>query len=73
MNETAILTKAKEMPLSPEDRASWKAEIAEAIDMLNEQERLVVALHCHEELTSAEISQVLDISKSKVKKFAIKP
>jgi len=72
MNETAILTKAKEMPLSPEDRESWKADIAEAIDRLNEQERLVVALHYHEELTLAEISQVLDIPESKVKKICDK-
>ena len=67
MNETAILTQATS--LSPEDRASWKVDIAEAIDRLDEQERIVIALHYHEELTLPEISQVLDIPISKVKKI----
>jgi RNA polymerase sigma factor FliA len=69
MNETAILTQADEASLSPEDRAIWKADIAEAIDRLDEQERLVMALHYHEELTLPEIAHVLDISISKVKKI----
>ena len=67
MNETAILTQADEASLSPEDRANWKADIAAAIDRLDEQERLVMALHYHEELTLPEIAKVLDISISKVK------
>ncbi|MBC8285979.1 MAG: hypothetical protein H8E42_00745 [Nitrospinae bacterium] len=69
MNETAILTQADEASLSPEDRESWKADIAEAIDLLDEQERLVMALHYHEELTLPEIAQVLDLPISKVKKI----
>jgi RNA polymerase sigma factor (sigma-70 family) len=69
MNETAILTQADETSLSPEDRASWKADIAEAIDRLDEQERIVIALHYHEELTLPEIAQVLDLPISKVKKI----
>ena len=69
MNETAILTQADETSLSPEDRKNWKADIAEAIDRLDEQERLVVALHYHEELTLLEIAQILDIPISKVKKI----
>lgn len=67
MNETAILTQATS--LSPEDRASWKVDIAEAIDRLDEQERIVIALHYHEELTLPEIAQVLDLPISKVKKI----
>jgi RNA polymerase sigma factor (sigma-70 family) len=69
MNETAILTQADEASLSPEDRENWKADIAEAIDRLDEQERLVMALHYHEELTLPEIAQILDIPISKVKKI----
>lgn len=65
MNET--LTQTKE--LSPEDRSNWKADIAEGIDLLSEQERLVMALHYHEELTLPEIAQILDIPISKVKKI----
>ena len=67
MNETTTLTQAKE--LSPEDRANWKADIAEGIDLLSEQEKLVIALHYHEELTIAEIAHVLEISERKVKKI----
>jgi RNA polymerase sigma factor FliA len=65
MNETATLTQAEE--LSPEVRESWKADIAEGIDLLSEQERLVIALHYHEELTTKEIAMVLEISERKVK------
>ena len=67
MNEIAILTRADESSLSPEDRKTWKSDIADAIDQLDEQERLVMALHYHEELTLPEISQVLDLPISKVK------
>lgn len=67
MNETATLTCAAS--LSPEERENWKADIAAAIDRLDEQERLVMALHYHEELTLPEISQVLDLPISKVKKI----
>jgi RNA polymerase sigma factor (sigma-70 family) len=65
MNQTATSTQA----LSPEVRASWKADIAEGIDLLSEQEKLVMALHYHEELTIAEIALVLEISERKVKKI----
>ena len=69
MNETAILSQADEASLSPEDRENWKIDITKAIDRLNEQERLVMALHYHEELTLPEIAQILDIPISKVKKI----
>ena len=69
MNETAILTKADEASLSPKDRENWKIDLAKAIDRLDEQERLVMALHYHEELTLPEIAQILDIPISKVKKI----
>ena len=69
MNETAILTQADEASLSPEDRENWKTDITKAIDRLDEQERLVMALHYHEELTFPEIAQILDMPISKVKKI----
>ena len=69
MNETAILTQADEASLSPEDRGNWEKDIVKAIDRLDEQERLVMALHYHEELTLPEIAQILDIPISKVKKI----
>jgi RNA polymerase sigma factor (sigma-70 family) len=67
MNETATLEQAEQELLLTEERESWKNNITDAIDLLDEQERLVMALHYHEELTLLEISQVLDISLSKVK------
>ena len=67
MNETTPLTQAKE--LSPDDRANWKVDIAEGIDLLSEQEKLVIALHYHEELTTEEIARVLEIPERKVKKI----
>ena len=69
MNETAILTQFDEASISPEDRENWKIDITKAIDRLDEQEKLVMALHYHEELTLPEIAQILDISISKVKKI----
>jgi len=44
MNETTTLTQTKGLTLSPEDRATWKADIAEGIDLLSEQEKLVLAM-----------------------------
>ena len=67
MNETATLEQAEQELLLTEERKIWKNNITNAIDLLNEQERLVMALHYHEELTLPEISQVLDIPISKVK------
>ena len=69
MNETATMTQAEVTDLTAEEREEWKADIAKSIDMLNEQERLIIALHYHEELTLAEIAQILDIPISKVKKI----
>jgi RNA polymerase sigma factor (sigma-70 family) len=67
MNQTATLAQAEE--ISPETRALWKADIAEGIDLLSEQERLVMALHYREELTTKEVAMVLEISERKVKKI----
>ena len=67
MNETATLEQAEQELLLTEERKIWKNNITDAIDLLDEQERLVMALHYHEELTLPEISQVLDIPISRVK------
>ena len=67
MNETVTLEQAEQELLLTEERKIWKNNITDAIDRLDEQERLVMALHYHEELTLPEISQVLDIPISKVK------
>ena len=67
MNETVTLEQAEQELLLTEERNIWKNNITDAIDLLDEQERLIMALHYHEELTLPEISQVLDIPISKVK------
>ena len=67
MNETATLEQAEQELLLTEERKIWKNNITNAIDLLDEQERLIMALHYHEELTLPEISQVLNIPVSKVK------
>ncbi|MBT5028885.1 MAG: hypothetical protein HOL15_03280 [Nitrospinaceae bacterium] len=69
MNQTATLIQAEKVNVSPEERTNWKADIARGIDLLDEQEKMVIALHYHEELTLAEISQVLDIAETEVKKI----
>ena len=69
MNETTTWIQAEAVTLSPTERANWKADIAQGIDRLDEQEKLVMALHYHEELTLAEISQVLDIPETEVEKI----
>jgi len=43
-----------------------KARIAAALATLNERDRLIVSLYYYEELTMREISQVLQISESRV-------
>ena len=67
MNETTTLTQTKE--LSPDDRANWKVDIAEGIDLLSEQDKLVIALHYHEELTTEEIAMVLEIPEAEIEKI----
>ena len=69
MNETTTLTQTKGLTLSPEDRATWKADIAEGIDLLSEKDKLVIALHYHEELTTEEIAMVLEIPEAEVEKI----
>lgn len=55
--------------LSPEDevvRANLIKRMAEEIDKLSEKERQVVSLYYYEELTMKEISEVLDVTESRV-------
>jgi len=48
------------------------ALLAEAIDALPQQEKVVIALYYHEELTMKEIGQVLDITESRVSQIHTK-
>ena len=66
MNEIATLEQVEGTHLLTEDQKIWKSNITDAIDLLDEHERLVMALHYHEELTLPEIAQILDIPVQKV-------
>jgi RNA polymerase sigma factor (sigma-70 family) len=69
MRETSILTSTEMIPVSPKKHEDWKEDIVKVINVLNNQERLVIALHYHEGLSPPEIAQVLDIPISKVNKI----
>lgn len=55
-----------EQPETSVEKEELKRKIAEAIDTLTEKERSVVLLYYYEEMTLKEISQVLDVSESRV-------
>ena len=71
MNQAAILTQVEDVHLSQEKQALLKENIAEGIDILSDQERLVMSLHYYEELTMAEIAQVLDIKEDKAEEIRV--
>jgi len=71
MNQAAILTQVEDVHLSQEKQAHLKENIAEGIDLLSDQERLVMSLHYYEELTMAEIAQVLDIKEDKAEEIRV--
>ena len=48
------------------------ALLAEAIDALPQQEKVVIALYYHEELTMKEIGQVLEVTESRVSQIHTK-
>ena len=54
------------------EKEELKAYLIEAISHLSEQERLVVALYYHEELTLKEIGEVMQISESRVSQIHTK-
>lgn len=55
-----------EQPETAVEKEELKRKIAEAIDTLTEKERSVVLLYYYEEMTLKEISQVLEVSESRV-------
>ena len=48
------------------------ALLAEAIEALPQQEKVVIALYYHEELTMKEIGQVLEVTESRVSQIHTK-
>ena len=58
--------------LSDLEREEMKGLLVEAIGLLSEQERLVIALYYYEELTLKEIGQVMELSESRVSQIHTK-
>ena len=48
------------------DEQELRRELAQAIDALSEQERTVLSLYYHEELTMKEIGQVIGVSEQRI-------
>lgn len=66
---TLITTIEDKNSPSPEKMMEEKEELsilAEAIDLLNEKDKLVVSLYYYEELTLKEIGKILEVSESRV-------
>jgi RNA polymerase sigma factor for flagellar operon FliA len=67
-----VATDAAEGP-EPRVQAQQRTNLlAEAIDALPQQEKVVIALYYHEELTMKEIGQVLDVTESRVSQIHTK-
>ena len=54
------------------ERAEMRTLLVESIGLLNDQERLVIALYYYEELTLKEIGQVMELSESRVSQIHTK-
>lgn|SRR5574341_44823 len=54
------------------EKQELKAFLAQALDLISEQERLVLALYYYEELTLKEIGEVMNISESRVSQIHTK-
>ena len=60
------------VPSNSSRRSNVLPCLAEAIDALPQQEKVVIALYYHEELTMKEIGQVLDVTESRVSQIHTK-
>ncbi|MBF0302797.1 MAG: FliA/WhiG family RNA polymerase sigma factor [Desulfamplus sp.] len=71
-NETSSATrflsnlKVKETPSEEFEREEMKSLLTDAINKLNEKEKLVVSLYYYEELTLKEIGEVLNLTESRI-------
>ena len=67
-----VATDASQGPEQRVQAQQCTALLAEAIDALPQQEKVVIALYYHEELTMKEIGQVLDVTESRVSQIHTK-
>ncbi|NLJ79168.1 MAG: FliA/WhiG family RNA polymerase sigma factor [Tissierellia bacterium] len=60
---------SEQNPITPEkalEKKELKESLAEAIDMLNPQEKTIISLYYYEELTYKEIGYIIDLSESRI-------
>jgi RNA polymerase sigma factor for flagellar operon FliA len=67
-----VATDAAQGPEARVQAHQRTALLAEAIEALPQQEKVVIALYYHEELTMKEIGQVLDVTESRVSQIHTK-
>ena len=67
-----VATDAAQGPAQLVQEQQRTALLGEAIDALPQQEKVVIALYYHEELTMKEIGQVFDITESRVSQIHTK-
>jgi RNA polymerase sigma factor for flagellar operon FliA len=67
-----IEDKSSYNPVELLESTELSAALVEAIDSLNEQERMVVTLYFYEGLTLRESSEVLDLSESRVSQIRLR-
>ncbi len=65
-------SKQFEQPEDVVEQGELKAMLAEALDLLTEKERKVIVLYYYEELTLKEISNILEVSESRISQLHTK-
>jgi len=71
-NEKANISRHFDAPEKVMEQAEMKEMLMEAIELLTEKERKVILLYYYEELTLKEISNVLEVSESRVSQLHTK-
>ena len=66
MDLLSIIADDGELPSMAVERRELEKLIAEALEVLPEQEKLIVALYYQEELTLREISEIVNLGTSRV-------
>ena len=71
MNERTTVSNLEELGIEPEsiEKETWLDCIAEGIDELSVEERLIISLFYYEGLTIQEIALVLEMPESEISKI----
>lgn len=71
-NEKANASRHFEQPETAVEKAELKQKLVEALEILTEKEKKVIVLYYYEELTLKEISNILEVSESRVSQLHTK-